>query len=208
MDSLSYIAKNYATDKYGHHSFTPIYDFWMNKWVDTPIVLLELGIGGYEYPDRGGGSLEMWRDYFSRAKIVGVDLYNKQGLNIKGVDIRQGSQLDEAFLKSLINEIGVPDAIIDDASHINNYTIATFEILFPLLKSGGLYFIEDCHTSYWKENYNGDENYNNNHSVTVMNYFHRVSHYLNREHLIGSTPNYDDVKGIHFYKEMIVISKV
>lgn len=44
--------------------------------------LLEIGIGGttstYEYEGTAGGaSLRMWRDYYTRARIVGVDIHQK-----------------------------------------------------------------------------------------------------------------------------------
>lgn len=208
MDPLSQIAKKYQTDKYGHHNFTQIYFDWLKHLDNEPITLLELGVGGYEFSDRGGGSLKMWRDFLPKAKIVGVDLYDKSEVYIPEVEIIQGSQLDEEFLHSLIKRIGAPDVIIDDASHINNYTIKTFDILFPLLKSGGVYFVEDAHTSYWSENYNGDEDHQNNHTLTVMNYFHSVTHSLNREHIRKPLPNYGDIKGVHFYKEMVVIEKL
>ncbi len=35
------------------------------------------------------------------------------------------------------------DLVIDDASHLYEPTLATFEVLFPRLKPGGLYLIED-----------------------------------------------------------------
>jgi len=37
------------------------------------------------------------------------------------------------------------DIIIDDASHISPLSIRSFEILFKLLKRGGIYVIEDLH---------------------------------------------------------------
>lgn len=42
------------------------------------------------------------------------------------------------------------DIIIDDGSHMVRHVIASFEALFPYLRRGGLYIIEDLHTSYWK----------------------------------------------------------
>jgi 8-demethyl-8-alpha-L-rhamnosyltetracenomycin-C 2'-O-methyltransferase len=43
------------------------------------------------------------------------------------------------------------DIIIDDGGHSMNQQITSFKTLFPFLKPGGLYIIEDLHTSYWQE---------------------------------------------------------
>jgi len=42
------------------------------------------------------------------------------------------------------NEFGAPiDLVIDDASHLYEPSVATFETLFPLVRPGGLYLLED-----------------------------------------------------------------
>ena len=57
----------------------------------------------------------------------------------------------QAFLTSVVDEIGPLDIIIDDGSHLNEHVIRTFEILFPLLNEGGIYAVEDLQTSYWPD---------------------------------------------------------
>jgi hypothetical protein len=66
-----------------------------------------------------------------------------------------GSQDDPEFLVRTVASIGRPDIVLDDGSHVAEHQKASFETLFPLLKEGGLYVIEDTHTSYWTETYNG-----------------------------------------------------
>jgi hypothetical protein len=46
------------------------------------------------------------------------------------------------------------DIIIDDGSHVQSHVRETFSIMFPKLKNGGLYLVEDLHTAYW-EGYGG-----------------------------------------------------
>ena len=58
-------------------------------------------------------------------------------------------QADAGFLQKVAGEFGPFDLIIDDGSHVNAHVITTFEVLFPLLKTGGLYVVEDTQTSYW-----------------------------------------------------------
>ena len=55
------------------------------------------------------------------------------------------SQDDEAALNSILErEMDGPlDLVLDDASHFYEQTKASFEILFPKLRPGGLYVVED-----------------------------------------------------------------
>jgi hypothetical protein len=48
------------------------------------------------------------------------------------------------------HEFSAPlDLVIDDASHIYGPTKASFQALFPLLRPGGLYLIEDWAWAHW-----------------------------------------------------------
>ncbi len=42
------------------------------------------------------------------------------------------------------------DIILDDGGHTMKQQITSFKILYPFVKKGGIYIIEDLHTSYWK----------------------------------------------------------
>lgn len=54
-------------------------------------------------------------------------------------------QSDRVTLRALVDElVGTPlDLVVDDASHLLGPTMASFEVLFPLLRPGGTYIIED-----------------------------------------------------------------
>lgn len=43
------------------------------------------------------------------------------------------------------------DVVIDDGSHLPAHQLATLQNLWPLVKPGGIYCIEDLHESYWPE---------------------------------------------------------
>ncbi|MFK7058789.1 CmcI family methyltransferase [Flavobacterium oreochromis] len=88
---------------------------------------------------------------FSVCKNFSIDIYDKFKLQENRIKIYKGSQVDENLLKGICKEVGEFDLIIDDGSHINDHVIKTFEYLFPRLKKGGYYVIEDTQTSYWKE---------------------------------------------------------
>jgi hypothetical protein len=134
----------YDTDKI-KHSYLDFYDPILARWTDREIRLLEIGI--YK-----GGSLQLWRDYFPRGIIVGIDVklpeHFKPGERIQ---VFQGSQADTRFLSEVANKVAPEgfDIIIDDASHIGTLTKTAFWHLFDNhLKPGGLYAIEDWGTGY------------------------------------------------------------
>ena len=111
-----------------------------------PLRILEIGVWR-------GGSLELWRKYFGETAIVfGIDV-DKGCAQIPGLNasVRIGSQIDELFLRSVVEEMGGIDIVIDDGSHLCGHVIKSFQVLFPLLAEGGFYFVEDLHTSYWPQ---------------------------------------------------------
>jgi hypothetical protein len=115
---------------------------------DRPgVALLELGV--YK-----GGSLAMWHDYFEHATIVGLDTREPQIVPLPdGVRFYRGSQSDTQLLTRLALE-NAPDGfdiVIDDCSHIGEWTRASFWHLFEHhLKPGGIYVIEDWGTGFMR----------------------------------------------------------
>ncbi|MEQ9489236.1 MAG: class I SAM-dependent methyltransferase [Alphaproteobacteria bacterium] len=126
--------------------YLPIYERYFSPFRDAGPTLLEIGVGQ-------GGSLDLWRRYFGPdATICGIDVKPVCATRVSPPNlVRIGSQDDERFLKSVIGEIGPPDIILDDGSHMAAHQTAGFRILWPELKDGGLYVIEDTHTAYWNE---------------------------------------------------------
>ena len=62
-----------------------------------------------------------------------------------------GSQENKTFLLQTTKKIGKIDIVIDDGGHQMEQQITSFEVLFPQLAEGGVYVIEDLHTSFWPE---------------------------------------------------------
>jgi 23S rRNA U2552 (ribose-2'-O)-methylase RlmE/FtsJ len=138
---------DYDTDKVPH-GYLETYDAVLAPYLDRALKLLELGI-------HRGGSLHLWRDYFPRGEITGVDIELPTGF-IPGerVQMFQGDQADVAFLSTLAQQAAPDgfDVIIDDASHIAAMTERAFWFLFDHhLRPGGLYVIEDWGTGYWAD---------------------------------------------------------
>jgi len=168
--------------------------------------LLEIGVGGYEYPDRGGESLRMWKAYFRKSRIVGIDIYDKSQLREQRIDIRRADQTDSVTLTRLSREYHGFDIIIDDGSHRNDHVIATFQILFPLLRPNGIYVVEDTQTSYWPSKGGGIGN-----PGSLMAFFKAISDGLNyMEYPIENyEPTYLDrhVVEMAFFHNLIIIRK-
>ena len=158
--NLKVLAILYNTDKWGSHWYAQHYQFLFSKYRHKKINILEIGIGGYDDPEDGGGSLRMWKAYFPKAQIYGIDIYDKSPHNENRIQTFKGSQIDENFLTEVVNSIGQIDIIIDDGSHINDHVIKTFCLLFPSLKDGGIYVIEDTQTSYWPSYGGSSDNLN------------------------------------------------
>jgi len=134
----------YDTDKIKLR-YLDVYDQILVPCIDKAITLLEIGV--YR-----GGSLKLWRDYFPRGTVVGIDRKLPQDFQLgERIHIFEGNQGDEEFLSKVATASapGGFDIIIDDASHIGELTKTTFWHLFDHhLKPGGLYAIEDWGTGY------------------------------------------------------------
>ena len=110
-------------------------------WQQRKFALLEIGIAQ-------GGSLGLWRDYFPKATIVGVDINPTcKRFEEPRIRVEIGSQDDPEFLLRLCNGMQ-PGIIIDDGSHRADHIKFTFERLFPHLLPGGLYVIEDLYLHF------------------------------------------------------------
>jgi demethylmacrocin O-methyltransferase len=208
MKTLDELALLHKTDKASDgHNYAVTYDKYLTPLRQEQIVLLEVGIGGYGFIDRGGESMKMWHDYFPQALIAGVDLHEKHKPDLARIHYFRGSQDDAGFLNVVISQIGRPTVIVDDGSHVNPLTIQTFEILFHHLLPGGFYIVEDVHTSYWEKEYLG--NSDPREGDTIMAYLQQLTHQLNDKTLQRRYRNVfaGQLEFVHFYPEMVIIKK-
>jgi hypothetical protein len=206
---LPKLAMIYGSDKWGTHRYAPHYATHFRHLRLKRITLLEIGIGGYEEPRAGGNSLRMWRRYFRKAKIVGLDCFDKSLHAEKRIRIYRGDQSDEELLRLIVAEVGRPDIVIDDGSHINRHVMKSFEVLFPLLADDGLYVVEDTQTAYWPAC--GGSSDDLLHAPTSMCLLKNLVDGLNHEEFIkpGYIPSYYDqhITALHFYHNLVFIQK-
>jgi len=125
----------YATDKDHPHGYIPDYLELVDA-IGPDAVVCEVGV-------LHGHSLEMWRDLIPQGTIIGIDHDPNAGWTSGAKQII--AEQDDAELAAKVS-VFAPDGcdlIVDDASHIAHLTAATFAQLWPLVKPGGYYVVED-----------------------------------------------------------------
>jgi hypothetical protein len=180
--------------------YLDIYDRHFAKYRNTAVRMLEIGVAM-------GGSLEIWRKYLGPdAAIFGVDVVAACANYVTPPNqVRIGSQADKHFMRSVVAELGTPDIIVDDGSHIGRHQRISFETLFPLLREGGLYVIEDLHASYFIGSYEGGYRRRGTgveYIKQLIDDLHAWYHGRNTQ-----TPARDWIRAIHVYDSMVVIEK-
>jgi tetratricopeptide (TPR) repeat protein len=136
---LDYIGLLEGTDKTSlANDYLRHYERVLDRYRDTPVELLEIGVAE-------GASLRTWNRFFPLGTITGVDNNPAARPHAGGrVAVEIGSQADPEFLSALAARHR-PDVIIDDGSHQSAHVFLTFEHLFPCLRPGGIYIIEDVY---------------------------------------------------------------
>lgn len=206
---LDLLAALSGTDKFGAHSYTPVYDALMRSRRGKRVALLEIGVGGYGRAP-GGESLLMWAAYFRKGRIYGIDVADSTALSKGRIKVFQCSQADRARLTGLAREIGPFDFVIDDGSHRSEHQIDSFRILWPFVKDGGLYVVEDVQTSYWP-NYGGGELGTPAAQRSCMSYFKRLADSVNQAEFLAAADAglelRNDIGSIAFHHNLIVLTK-
>ena len=134
MVTLDSLGRKHGTDKSSIcHNYLDFYESYID-WSKVR-TMLEIGI-------KDGASLRMWADWLPLSKIYGVDidrLSSIAGTTCILADATKpiGSLLNVTF-----------DLIIDDGSHYCSEQQSSFEWLWPKLRKGGYYIMEDLHTSF------------------------------------------------------------
>lgn len=128
---------------YSNH-YANFYEKWFSEIRYSATNICEIGI-------LDGLSLKCYYDYFSNAKILGLDINGDKTHHRN--DRIYTDVLDQSKLEDLINfsnkHINQFDILLDDGSHDIEHQQLTFGKLFKTIKSGGLYIIEDMGSSFF-----------------------------------------------------------
>ena len=145
--TLTMVGNKHTTDKgtmhYEAHGYTEIYGKYIPN--NGSYKLLEIGIWH-------GDSIRMWNEYNPNIELTAVDIdpnihnYLNGSENFK---LYLGDQSDENFMCGILNEANNDfDFVIDDGSHNHDDILNSFKYLFPKMKPGSIYFIEDLHAGH------------------------------------------------------------
>lgn len=143
-----FIARDDLDIQKWHHYF-PVYESALGRYRGTAPRMLEIGI-------QNGGSSRLFADWLGDGtRIIGVDIDpNCARFSVPGqIDIHIGDQADPAFLTALATQTGPWDIVLDDGGHTNNQILTSFQALFPALRDGGTYIIEDTHAHWLGANF-------------------------------------------------------
>ena len=129
-----------------HHGYLPIYSSLLSRFArDDELSLVEVGV-------LEGGSLFMWRSFFPKARIIGIDLNpDAKKWESHGFEIYIGNQGDPKFWKDFFRSVGMIDLLIDDGGHTSLQQSTTLTCSLESVRDGGLMIFEDTHTSYQRE---------------------------------------------------------
>jgi hypothetical protein len=142
--SLSDMAVESGSDKGPNvHNYTVLYEKIFEPKRYNKINILEIGLCRFDGNTEDAHSLVIWEEYFPHANIYGFDIRDFSNFKQERTCIIQGDQSNRSDLKKIVNKCDNFDIIIDDGGHIAKQQQISLGFLFPYLKSGGVYVIED-----------------------------------------------------------------
>ncbi|MFN0108320.1 MAG: class I SAM-dependent methyltransferase [Blastocatellia bacterium] len=187
MDDLVFRLEHYRNDAnwglgeecFGFYKIKKLVDQYARFWTHWPGFrprnVVELGIWD-------GGSIAFWFECLKLGKHVAIDSahredseYFKRYVNSRGLEERiktywRTNQADGDRLREIVSHEfrDSLDLVIDDASHQYAPTLASFQALFPLLRPGGLYIIEDWAWEHWPDFHDSNHAWFNEPSLTKL----------------------------------------
>lgn len=158
--------------------------------------VLEIGI-------ERGGSLKMWAAYFRRAQVWGVDRRDSYLEQARGrINVLVGDQGDAEFRAEIARKGGPFDLVVDDGSHQFDHQRDTLLDLWPHVRPGGVYIVEDVHTSYRPAKYGGGLGVEGTFMEWAKGLVDDVHHKVHREE-----PTLSDLASMHVLFQSVVLCK-
>jgi predicted O-methyltransferase YrrM len=147
LDELKEFARQFQTDKL-ELGYLPLYlEYFKRQGIerDAPLKILEIGTNK-------GSSLRTWAEYFPNAEVHGIDITTCYEIaHLLKHDRIFTTIADQGNRKELLRAIdefgiGIFDIIVDDGSHDQAHQQISLGALFPFVRKGGLYVVEDLIT--------------------------------------------------------------
>lgn len=141
--SLAELCKTHKTDKCtSDHNYVELYEKLFSPVRNQVKRVLEIGVWR-------GDSLRMWEEYFPSARIFGIDINDSSRYNTDRIITVIADQANREQLGKFVETHRSDfDIVIDDGGHTMEQQQTSFGFLFPHVRSGGIYIVEDIHTSF------------------------------------------------------------
>lgn len=141
--SLPELCDTFRTDKCAdRHNFLEIYEPLFEPMRDDSVRFFEIGI-------LTGLSHLMWVNYFQNSEVFGIDIrdYSKASAG-SGIMTFVADQANRDDLNAFLDASGGEfDVILDDGGHAMDHQQVSLGYLFKDVKPGGMFIIEDVHSS-------------------------------------------------------------
>ncbi len=154
--SLEYLVDNSKTDKNTIHSYLHLYNELLTKKRFTAKNVLEVGIG--DFGEKNGGSIKLWRDYFTNATIYGLDVLpiNRvmdELLNDPRVILYTSTDAynEDFFNKNFLNKNIKCDFMLDDGPHTLESMVQFIKLYSQIMTDDGILIVEDVKSLDWIE---------------------------------------------------------
>jgi hypothetical protein len=157
MNELIKLFEKYKLDKL-RHKYHNLYWDLLNDKKEIYKNILEIGIGTIDETKPSnmfaykneleqdytfGNSLRAWRDYFTNANIYGIDVDENTMFEENRIKTYCSSSMDKYTMDNILSKLPQFDMVVDDGLHTMEANLETLKIVFPYLKNGGIYVIED-----------------------------------------------------------------
>lgn len=152
--NLEEIVNNSKTDKNTTHSYLQLYQKLLISKKETAKNVLEVGIG--DFGEKNGGSIKLWRDFFTNATIYGLDILPidrvmDELLNDDRVILYTSSNAydNEFFTTHFLNKNIKCDFMLDDGPHTLESMKQFIKLYSQIMTDDGILIIEDVQSLDW-----------------------------------------------------------
>jgi demethylmacrocin O-methyltransferase len=148
--TLNELANFFGTDKgdlhFEKHNYAMVYEKYLSPLKNEKVNLVEIGVNDPRFP---GASIHMWSTFFPQGVYRGLDINLEKVKHLAqenpNVYLYNVDQTKEDQLIDFAEHTPPFDVVVDDGIHTAEAQLTSFKALFPYVKPGGYYFIEDCH---------------------------------------------------------------
>jgi len=152
--SLIDLIDNSLTDKNTTHSYIDLYESLLSRKKHSAQNVLEIGLGDFQ--EKNGGSVKLWREYFTNATIFGIDILPENRVidelknDSRVVLYTSTNGYDESFVKTKLSHLKF-DFVLDDGPHTLESMKHFIKLYAPILANDGILIIEDVQDWSWIE---------------------------------------------------------